>query len=117
MLPEPVRDWLKPYQGFGTLPAANVGVRRGHLWTVDHLACLLQSAQLSGGACMGPPHRKGDTPGRSPSSVAGCVEAIRPSLQAVRNPTTQAVRDPINAEFPRSPHAQNYCHHGRVRAP
>jgi hypothetical protein len=24
MLPEPVRDWLKPYQGFGTLQATNV---------------------------------------------------------------------------------------------
>ena len=50
---------------------------------------------------------------RHPGSLSqfgrGCVEAIWPSLQAVR--------DPINAEFPRSPHAQNYCHHGRVRAP
>ena len=63
MLPEPRPGLaLKPYQGFGTLPAANVGVRRGHLWTVDHLACLLQGAQLSRGACMGPPPISEATP-------------------------------------------------------
>jgi hypothetical protein len=53
---------------------------------------------------------------RHPGSLSQFGRGVRRGNKALPAGGAQAVRDPINAEFPRSPHAQNYCHHGRVRA-
>ena len=109
MLTEPVRDWRSSHtRGLApirlqTWEFGGTSLDRGP-FSVPSPECTITRRRLYGAA---PSQRR--HPGSLSQFGRGCVEAIWPSLQAVRNP--------INAEFPRSPHAQNHCHHGRVRAP